>query len=159
MRLVFWNPLGASVMSEKDSGNQTRLLYIILSIVERTNKTIVQIIAKLKDPERNQRDGDEQIPFALLAYQSTVHRSTGETPNMMMLGREVELPLDLMIAPAPGNEEQVAGYVNVLRERMQEAWRRARGVLKLSARSQKRNYDQNSKLQTFQENSAVWYYI
>ena len=63
------------------------------------------------DPERNLRDWVEQIPFALLAYWSAVHRSTGENPNLMMLGREVELPLDLMIKPVPGGKAQVAGYV------------------------------------------------
>ena len=63
--------------------------------------------AELIDPERNQRDWDEQIPFAFLSYLSAVHRSTGETPNMMVLGREVELPLDLMMEPVPRGEEQM----------------------------------------------------
>ena len=52
----------------------------------------------------------------------------------MMLGCEVELPLDLMIEAVPQDGESETAYVEALRQRMHEAWDRARVVLKLSAR-------------------------
>ena len=128
-------------------------------LVERTNRTIVQILAKLLDPERNQKDWDERIPYALLAYRSAVHQSTGETPNLMMLGREVELPLDLMIEAVPQNGDSETAYVEALRQRMHEAWDRARVILKLSARRQKRYYDRNLHSYKVAEGDPVWYLI
>ena len=109
-------------------------------LVERTNRFFVQILAKLLDPERNQKDWDERIPYALLAYRSAVHQSTGETLNLMMLGCEVELPLDLMIEAVPQDGESEIAYVEAVRQRMHEAWDRARVILKLSARRQKHYY-------------------
>lgn len=32
----------------------------------------------------------------MVAYRSSVHDSTGETPSLLMLGREVELPIDML---------------------------------------------------------------
>lgn len=32
----------------------------------------------------------------MLAYRSSTHESTGESPSILMLGREVELPVDLL---------------------------------------------------------------
>ena len=105
-------------------------------LVERFNKTLVQIISKLIDPHRNQDDWDERIPYALMAYRSSVQQSTGETPNMLMFGREIELPINLMVKGVP-HEETETSYVEALRERMEAAWERARSVLRLSACGQK----------------------
>ena len=107
-------------------------------LVERMNRTLVQIISKLIDPDRNQDDWDEPIAYALMAYRSSVQQSTGETPNMMMLGREIELPLDVIIEKVPGEEIAETVYVEALRERMKAAWDRAQQALKLSARRQKK---------------------
>lgn len=32
----------------------------------------------------------------MLAYRSSTHESTGESPSLLMVGREVELPVDLL---------------------------------------------------------------
>ena len=67
-------------------------------------------------------------------YKRCTSVDPGETPNLMMLGCEVELPLDLMIEAVPQDGESETAYVEALRQRMHEAWDRARVVLKLSAR-------------------------
>ena len=36
------------------------------------------------------------LPIALSLYRSSVHRVTGETPNRLMLGREVKTPVTLL---------------------------------------------------------------
>ena len=33
----------------------------------------------------------------MMAYRSSVRESTGETPNMLMLGRKIEVPLDVIL--------------------------------------------------------------
>ena len=74
--------------------------------IERFNRTLISMVASLLEPERNQRDWDERLPYAMLAYRSAVQESVGETPAMMMMGREIMLPVDIVVAqPAPVEEE------------------------------------------------------
>jgi hypothetical protein len=46
--------------------------------------------------KKNQKDWDEQQPFAMMAYRTAVHSTTGETPFSMMFGREILLPIDVL---------------------------------------------------------------
>ena len=55
--------------------------------VERYNRTLIEMVrGKLRDI---QEDWDLQLQPRMMAYRSSVHESTGETPNMLMLGREI----------------------------------------------------------------------
>ncbi|CAG2213150.1 unnamed protein product [Mytilus edulis] len=49
----------------------------------------------------NQRDWDEYIPFVMMAYRASEHETTGQTPNSLMLGRELSTPLDIMYEMPP----------------------------------------------------------
>ena len=58
---------------------------------ELFNRTLVEMLrGKIRD---DQMDWDLQIPTCMMAYRSAVHESTGETPNQLMLGRDVEVPI------------------------------------------------------------------
>ena len=63
--------------------------------VERLNKSIVKILCKLI--EERQRDWAAYVPKALLAYNSSVHDSTGYTPYRLMFGRGARLPIDTVL--------------------------------------------------------------
>ena len=70
--------------------------------IERFNRTLISMVASILDPDRHQTDWDERIPYAMLAYRSAVQESTGETPAMMMMGREIMLPVDIVVTqPTP----------------------------------------------------------
>jgi hypothetical protein len=45
----------------------------------------------------NQRDWDEYVYLLMLAYRSSEHESIGTSPNSMMFGRELNLPVNLFI--------------------------------------------------------------
>ena len=50
----------------------------------------------------NHTDWDEQLPYVMMAYRSSIHETTGFTPNSLMLGREVSTPLDILYEmPSP----------------------------------------------------------
>ena len=52
--------------------------------VERYNQTLIEMPrGKLRD---GQEDWDLQLQPCMMAYRSSVHESTGKTPNMLMLG-------------------------------------------------------------------------
>src|SRR5207253_5891685 len=60
--------------------------------IERFHRTLNSMLAKVM--EENQRTWDEHVPLVLAAYRASKHEATGFTPNYLLLGREVRLPLD-----------------------------------------------------------------
>ena len=73
---------------------------------ERANSTLLDMIAKLAVDDPN--NWDEKLPYACMAYNSSVHSVTGETPNKLMLCRELKVPLTLLAPPAPGQRKEEA---------------------------------------------------
>ena len=67
--------------------------------VEGFNRTLVEMLRGRLQPD--QKDWDLQLPAFMMAYRSSVHESTGFTPNQVMLGREIEVPLDVMTESNP----------------------------------------------------------
>ena len=123
--------------------------------VERFNRTLVTMVTTALDPERHQRDWDERIPYAMLAYRTSVQSSTGETPSMMMLGRETTLPVDVLVqAPQPTEKED--DYPYKLRCHLQDVHEQARSKLKLAASKQRETYDRNAVARTLKKGDWVW---
>ena len=60
-------------------------------MVERFNRTLENHLAIFV--EQNQRDWDRWIPSLLMAYRSSVHETTKQTPACLMFGRELNLPI------------------------------------------------------------------
>ena len=58
--------------------------------VERHNRSLLQMMRCYTF--ENQRDWDQHLHLLGMAIRSMVNRSTGFTPNMMMLGREISMP-------------------------------------------------------------------
>ena len=72
--------------------------------IERQNRTVIDVLAKLA--RENPSERDEQLCYAVTAYCSSVHSGTGETPNRLMLGRGVATPVTLL-AGSPNTEQTV----------------------------------------------------
>jgi hypothetical protein len=127
-------------------------------MVERFNRTLLDIVANLISPHCRQRDWDEQLPFATFAYRCTPHASTGETPHMLMLGREVRTPVHWMMGnPADEIEDDlITDYAYELRQRLLLAQERAGEQLKLSARRQKNLYDRKVSGDPIVVGEFVW---
>ena len=99
----------------------------------------------------------------MLAYLSSVHDSTGFSPNMLMLGHELQLPIHTMV-PTPssdsrGNEDSIDDFLSELQETLQEAHDHARNHLRRSAQYQKKQYYyQASRGRQYDPGTLVWYY-
>ena len=118
------------------------------SMIERYNRTLINMVAMMIESHKRQRDWDEKLPLATFAYRATQQESTGELPNMLMLGREVRLPIDLITEVSADEQEEVGAvetdYAGELRQRMRAAHDRAWDCLKKSARRQKVCYDRRA---------------
>jgi polyhydroxyalkanoate synthesis regulator phasin len=91
----------------------------------------------------------------MAAYRSTSHTTTGETPNRLMLGREVTTPLQLL-APVPPNTENRHAWVETLHENFAEAHVRVQEQIGRAQRSQKQCHDKRQKKFEFVEGQKVW---
>jgi hypothetical protein len=125
-------------------------------MVERYNRTIVNAVALMIQPHQHQTDWDQYLSYVGMAYRSSVQASTGETPNMMMTGREISLPVDLAVGAVPEEKEYDTDYAEELRERIRGIHERARHALKANMRRQKRNYDRFTHGPVFKVGKFVW---
>lgn len=111
--------------------------------------------------QESQRDWDLQLPYVMMAYRSSEHDTTGLTPNQMMLGRDVEIPLDLVVG-LPLEEDatppEATEYNQTLRERLNRAYEAARENTGRRVIRQKKNYDRRVNPCDLREGSPVWLY-
>ena len=112
--------------------------------VERFNKTLVRMIRSYLKGQ--QREWDKYPDCLAAAYRSSVHETTGFTPNMLMLGREVKMPSDVMFSDVSDSQEpeSFGSYVENIRDKMRKAHQVAQEHLKVKAKRQKDNYDAKS---------------
>lgn len=127
-------------------------------MVERYNRVLGDMLAKFVSD--HEKDWHEFLPFLCMAYRATPHSSTGMTPNLMMLGREVVLPVDLQCGAIPGatDKEQKSAYVERLRECLRDVHIEARKKLTAAAKSQARYYDRGKALTPFKVGDVVLMY-
>ena len=127
-------------------------------LVERFNRTLQQMLSAFANKERD--DWDEHLPYVTMAYRATVHESTKFSPNRLMLGRETNLPLDLMVGPPPNSKKNACygEYVEWLKRTMENSCVEAQNFMKRAALRQKRNYDKTVVPYNFQRGDWVWYF-
>ena len=94
----------------------------------------------------------------MAAYRMTVHKTTGITPNMTMLGLEVMMPAALIARPPEEPYATSVPFVRNLRDTLRDAHRRVRDATKSSARTQKSYYDERARVVTFDVGQLVWLY-
>ena len=120
--------------------------------VERLNRVILQM---LRCVIQNRQDNwDEKLPYLLGAIRSTVNRSTGFTPNRLMLGREVHTPLTLM---AGGDDRRVSthAYNLFVEGEMSKCHQLARDHLEEQQRRQKRDRQPLQNTQYYEKGDIV----
>jgi Integrase core domain len=128
-------------------------------VVERFHRTLNSMLGKVVS--ESQRDWDQKLPYVIAAYRSSVHSSTGFSPNKLFLGREVHMPVDLVLG-IPEEEKGVqrthSQYVQNLLEGIESSYEIARKHLKLSAEVRKKGYDVKVRNKVFEVGQWVWYY-
>ena len=125
---------------------------------ERFNKTLVHMIkAHLKGQDQN---WDRNLGCLAAAYRASQHESTRMTPNLLMLGREVRLPAEIMFGSGTSHVgETVTSYgefVDHLKSRMQRAHKLARSHLGVVAEREKRNHDFKLDLKRYHQGDLLW---
>jgi len=127
--------------------------------LERFHRTLNSLIGKVVSD--HQHDWEDFVSPALAAYRATIHEATGFTPNFLVFGREVNLPLDLAYGVDPA-ESQAADsfehFVSRQQDRLREAYALARDALGRAVSRNKRNYDLRARPEEFTVGTWVWLY-
>ena len=121
---------------------------------ERNIKTLSRMVAMSAD---DQADWDERLPFISMAYRATPQTSTGLSPNFLMFGREISMPVDIMIGAPIDQPSSELDYVKTLQSKLNQAYKLARFNLKSSAERQRKYYNAHSHGSPFNAGDSVWY--
>ena len=125
-------------------------------MVERMNRTINRYLSKVVSD--HQRDWDRYLHLFLLAYRSSVHETTGQTPSSIVMGRELRLPCDLKFGCPASEDLAEEDYVTELRRKMDEIHCRARSNIQSSSNRMKEAYNVGANHGRFKAGDLVWLY-
>jgi hypothetical protein len=106
----------------------------------------------------NRDNWDENLPFVLMAYRSTIHDSTSCSPNLLMFGHEISQPVDLILGNPPYSETHTCPieYVEWLKNTFEDTYDFVHENLRQSASKQKKYYDRGLKPRNFSPQDFVW---
>ena len=125
-------------------------------MVEQYNRTLENQLAIFV--EDHQRDWDLHLPLLLISYRSAVYETTRLNPAILMFGRELCVPLGLLI-DRPHEESGSQSYL----EYAQGLWTSqetphdfVRAHQQASSQRMKRRYNMRSVADTFSRGEVVW---
>ena len=127
-------------------------------LVERFMRTLSTQLALTTAPD--QGNWDLQLPLVLMACRSAVQESTGCTLALLMLGRELRTPLELVYGWPPDAPDAMAGpeCARQLQDCLDSAHGFARHQAQHAGVHQKRCYDTHVKGRDFQAGDLAWVY-
>ena len=108
--------------------------------------------------DQSQKNWHEQLSLLAAAYRSARNSSTGFTPNMLMLGREVYQPQDIWLGVAErrqGGKEPLE-HVQDLEKSLDEVHEMARQHLKAAQHRQKRLHDLRAQQHSYNVGDLVY---
>ena len=126
------------------------------SIVERTNRSLLNMFAKLLENHQHE-EWDRNLPLLLLGLRSQVHPSLGVSPYCVLFGREPRLPVQIEIGePVRGRTRPITEYLDELRSRLKALHSVALEKSRSSHEKNKRMYDRKVHYYNFSPGDKVY---
>ena len=124
--------------------------------VERYNTIVLNFL--LCFLRGKQREWDRYLPVLGMNIRAMVNRSTGFTPNMLQLGHEINLPVDVLYGMPAVKEffDTATGYLKSLLSQFREVHAEARANLRGAQRCQKKLYDVSARVRAFNVGDLVY---
>ena len=124
------------------------------SITERINRTLLNVLTKSIDTQ--QANWSYFLHYVLMAYRSSVHESTGFTPNGLVHGHEVLIPLDLMYPPPESHvPTNINEYLRTQQQKFQQAFELVRRNTTAQQRRRNALYNRKFHVPTNNEDDFV----
>ena len=127
-------------------------------LVERFNRTLINMLAKRV--EKGGSDWDLHLPYVLFAYRASIQESTQESPFFLLHGRDPRLPSVLELEPSQLRREvRLDTYKGELMSGLTEAWSMAQKQVQKAQKSQKKQYEKNTKEPDLKVGERVFVYM
>ncbi len=101
-------------------------------------------------------DWENQLRRLCLAYNTSVHPTTGEMPFFLMFGRQVRMPVEIMYGTPTPQLSTVPQYVADLHTQLEAAYRRVRDQMGCKLDRQKEFYDRKAHGDPYEPGDLVW---
>ena len=123
-------------------------------LVERWNRTLLHNLSTcVKDhPE----DWEDFVKPICLAYNTSIHATTGFTPFFLMFGRQAKLPVELMYGTPEPASTTTTEYATQLKSSMTEAYRKVRSTTARQLDYQAELYNKKVHGKPHAVGSQVW---
>ena len=118
-------------------------------MVERFNPAVEAMLSKFV--AEDQRDWDEHLPLLRMAYRATVNETAGTSPCGLLLGRSINLPIDLIFGipePRRNYSSDQSNYTHTS----------AKENMRLESKRQKQSYDRRAQIRQFNRGDSLWLY-
>ena len=121
---------------------------------ERFNSTLLSMMhAHARD---NPKTWDVNLHHVVMFYNATKHTSTDVEPNRIMLGRNIDMPIDVTMPANPDVQPQSpCEYVRKMERELRSTCMATREHLKRAATRQKKYYDRDCNLYKYKEGDMV----
>lgn len=124
--------------------------------VENLHKTLKSMQKARVDDDPQ---GWDELDYCMMAFRSSVHSSTEHTPFELMFGREMRIPLDVMMGSGPmGNESSYSEFIADFQGSLEAAYCDVRQNLKVAQCHQKDAYDKGVRHMVSQAGDLVLHY-
>ena len=123
-------------------------------LVERLNRTLLSMLAATV--HEHPGDWDKKLRLVCMAYNTSVHQSTGFSPFFLLFGHQARLPVDLAYGTAPMEEMTTQEYVRNLRQTLEEAYSTVRNRTGAALERQKELYNRKVHGDEYQVGDLVW---
>ena len=123
-------------------------------LVERFNRTLISMLATTV--HELSVEWDKCLKKVCMAYNTSVHPSTGFTPFFLMFGRQAKLPLDIIYGSTPTDPQPVHEYAKNLKRSLEDAYSRVREHLGTTVERQKEVYESKVHGKPFEIGDLVW---
>ena len=123
-------------------------------LVECFNRTLLDMLATAS--QEQPFDWEDHLRQLCMAYNSSVHPTTGYTPFYLMYGRQARMPIDVMYGTPSAQPEELSEYAANLRQSLENAYRRVRDHMAQRLDRQTELYNRRAHGEPFKEGDLVW---
>ena len=107
-------------------------------MVERWHRTFKQMMQM--SLEQSFENWQDHVQRVCCAFRSTICDTTAHTPNFMIFGREISLPIDCVMNPQY-KDKTVKEHVESMHERLTKCYLQASREIEAKQRKYKKEYD------------------